>query len=94
MDRWARVVVGSGLVALGMRGVGRPKLAPAALFALGAVVLESALTRVCPLNAMLGVDTRSFDRNREARRLSERFEGASDLAQENVGAVQRLPADS
>ena len=57
-DRLIRVVVGSALAFGGLRGLGAQTLGPAALLAAGALVLESALTRVCPVNHLLGIDTR------------------------------------
>lgn len=72
LDRWARVAVGTALSAAGIRKALKKKrkksqLAPAALFAGGAFILESALTRVCPINAMLGIDTRKRDRKAASR---------------------------
>jgi hypothetical protein len=60
-DRWLRVAVGSALVvgALGAlrRGGG---IVPGLVLAGGAIVLETAVTRVCPLNAAFGLDTRTW----------------------------------
>jgi uncharacterized membrane protein len=61
-DRWIRGVVGSALVGGGLAAVARQRpLTAAALTALGAVLLETAITRVCPVSALLGVDTRRWD---------------------------------
>jgi hypothetical protein len=96
IDRWVRVAAGGALIlgaarALGIRGA----VAPALLFASGAVLLETALTRVCALNALLGVDTRRLDESSE--NLLERAgasRGAVGRADKDVGGVQRPPADS
>src|SRR5512142_3092491 len=62
MDRWIRGVVGSLLIGGAATAVGRRQpLVAAALMATGAVLLETAITRVCPVNALLGVDTRHWD---------------------------------
>jgi hypothetical protein len=58
-DRWTRVVIGSGLASAGLYFIGKRPLAPALLLSGAALVLESAWTRVCPVNTLLGVDTRS-----------------------------------
>lgn len=93
VDRWIRVGVGTGLVAAGLgAGRGRP-LGPVALVALGALVLESALTRVCPVNALLGVNTRVFDGGK-VRVLAEPSGSSAVSTSPGIGAAQRLPADS
>jgi len=59
-DRVVRSIVGPALVGLGytvMRGR-RGRASGIATIVAGALILESAITRVCPLNAMLGIDTR------------------------------------
>jgi uncharacterized membrane protein len=66
--RWVAgpALMGLGLTVLGAR-TGRP-LGIAATVA-GALVVESAITRVCPVNAALGIDSRDWDRRTPARRL-------------------------
>jgi hypothetical protein len=61
VDRIVRTVVGSGLVALAFAPLRAHDGRLPGLLALvaGTMVLESALTRVCPLNHALGLDTRS-----------------------------------
>lgn len=61
IDRWMRSVVGPGLLALGYAKLGGNRGHIGGLLAMigGALILESAITRVCPVNALLGIDTRS-----------------------------------
>jgi hypothetical protein len=97
IDRWLRVAAGGALVFAGARALGaRGALAPALALASGALVLETALTGVCPLNALLGVDTRTSRSTAEA--LPEAGATSGDRMMEraikNIGAAQRPPADS
>lgn len=66
IDRIGRFLIGPAIVALGYsRLAGRSgNLAGLATMLAGALVVESAVTRVCPMNALLGLDTRS-ERERE-----------------------------
>lgn len=73
-DRLIRVAVATALGAAGVRWLQKNKkrrkngktLAPAAAFLAGsAALLESAVTRVCPVNGLLGIDTRSGERKRK-----------------------------
>lgn len=59
-DQILRGLVGPTLMALGYTRLGGYKGRAAGLAALvgGALVIESAITRTCPLNALLGIDTR------------------------------------
>lgn len=59
-DRIVRSVAGPALIAAGYARLGGRHGQPAGLAAMmaGALVVESAVTRVCPLNAALGIDTR------------------------------------
>jgi len=59
-DRMVRSLVGPGLMALGYSRLGgrQGRMAGIAAMVAGALVVESAITRVCPLNAALGIDTR------------------------------------
>lgn len=60
-DRWLRVAVGGALVLGAASSLGgRRALGPGLLLAGGALLLETAITRVCPLNAALGVDSRGW----------------------------------
>ena len=63
VDRVGRFVVGPALMALGYGKWGGNEGTPAGLAAIvsGALVLESAVTRVCPVNAVLGIDSRSSE---------------------------------
>jgi hypothetical protein len=60
IDRVARSVIGPGLIALGYTrwGGNQGRLAGLVAIVSGAVLVESAITRVCPLNALFGIDTR------------------------------------
>ena len=56
VERWGRAALGSALIAGSIRAIMRKRpAAAAALGATGAVLLETAITRVCPLNALLGI---------------------------------------
>ncbi|GGI06200.1 YgaP family membrane protein [Egicoccus halophilus] len=59
-DQRLRFVGGTALLAaaLGPLGARRGQLAGLLALVSGALVLESAVTRTCPLNAALGIDTR------------------------------------
>jgi hypothetical protein len=59
VDRIARTVIGPSLIALGYARLRSGHLTGILGIVAGALVLESAITRVCPLNALLGLDTRS-----------------------------------
>lgn len=58
-DRVARAVVGPVLIALGYARLGGDRGSLPGLLAIlgGAFLVETALTRVCPLNELAGVDT-------------------------------------
>ena len=58
-DGWIRSAVGSSLVTLGLWRSRRAPLQSLLAAGVGAILLESAVTRVCPVNALLGVDTRA-----------------------------------
>lgn len=60
IDYAGRWVLGPVLVGTALTKLGATKGRPAGLAALvgGALVIESAITRTCPLNAVLGIDTR------------------------------------
>lgn len=59
-DRLIRSVVGPALITLGYKGLGGNKghLGGLSAIVVGTLLLESAITKVCPVNAFLGVDTR------------------------------------
>lgn len=58
-DRWLRVAVGGALVLAGARALGAKRAVVSGLsLAGGAILLETAITRVCPVNAAFGIDTR------------------------------------
>jgi hypothetical protein len=61
VDRIVRFILGPGLFALGVDRLRRGNLIGVLGVAAGTMVLESAITRVCPLNAVLHIDTRSMN---------------------------------
>ena len=62
-DRLIRSVTGPALMAMGYRRWGGDRGRVRGLMAIvaGTLLLESAVTRVCPVNALLGLDTRSAE---------------------------------
>ena len=58
-DRVVRSVLGAGLVTIGATSLREAPVVGLVAAVAGALVLESAVTRVCPLNGALGIDTRS-----------------------------------
>lgn len=60
-DQAMRTVLGPALISLGYLrwGGDEGRLAGLAAIVAGTMVVESAITRVCPLNRVLGIDTRS-----------------------------------
>lgn len=92
------------------RALGPGRLGPAALLALGALLVESAITRVCPLNHLLGLDTRGLGLKstppvRPGHEIDARpptlmhtdfgAEAADlDLPYDDFASFQRPPADS
>ena len=61
VDRIARSIIGPSLMALGYaRWGGRDgKLGGLTAIVSGALLVESAVTRVCPINGWLGIDSRN-----------------------------------
>jgi hypothetical protein len=62
VDQIVRFIVSPPLIAVGVRGLGRRRgslIGPTAVLLFGEALLSSAVTRVCPLNRALGIDTRS-----------------------------------
>lgn len=59
-DRIIRSITGPALMVAGYTALGGRKGTAAGLATMifGALVIESAVTRVCPLNAAFGIDTR------------------------------------
>ena len=60
-DRLLRVGIGASLLTAGVLRLRSGKLGPSLLFASGALLLGSAIYRVCPMNSLLGIDTRKLD---------------------------------
>jgi hypothetical protein len=77
IDRIGRAVIGPALMALGytrLRGRDGETAGLAAMI-VGAMLIDSAITRVCPGNALLGIDTRT---KRERERDLQSLLRASD----------------
>jgi hypothetical protein len=71
-DRIVRFLVGPAIVGLGFAPIGGHLGRIPGLVAMiaGVLVVESAITRVCPLNALLGLDTRNErERTRDLQEL-------------------------
>jgi hypothetical protein len=77
-DQVVRAVVGPALMGLGYTALNGHKGSLAGLGAIvgGAMLAESAVTRVCPLNRMLGIDSRD-----EALRMQDAEGAAAELTQ-------------
>jgi uncharacterized membrane protein len=60
VDRIIRSVVGPSLMLMGFRRLGGRAGRPMGLASMigGALIVESAITKVCPLNEAMGIDTR------------------------------------
>lgn len=75
-DRAARSILGPTLMLLGYLrwGGSSGRLKGLGAMLAGALVVESAVTRVCPVNAWLGIDTRTNEEKRQdlAELLDER----------------------
>lgn len=68
IDRLIRAVIGPGLAVLGIAQLDERRVLGVISLVAGAMVTESAVTRVCPLNAALGLDTRTqTERLRDSR---------------------------
>jgi len=61
VDRLGRAVIGPALAAFGYTRLGGRAGRVSGLVAMitGVLIVESAITRVCPVNALLGLDTRT-----------------------------------
>lgn len=66
-DRTIRSIAGPALIGLGYTALGGSKgrIGGLATMILGTLIVESAITRVCPANALLGIDTRDAGRDYE-----------------------------
>ena len=60
IDRIARSIIGPALLVVGYKKLGgdRGELVGLAAMIAGTTLVESAITRVCPLNTLFGIDTR------------------------------------
>lgn len=63
IDQIGRFIAGPALMALGYGKLGgsEGELGGLAAIVSGALVVESAITRTCPVNGLLGIDTRRED---------------------------------
>jgi hypothetical protein len=87
IERIARSIIGPGLAALGISQLSdRPVLGVLGLVT-GTIVLESAVTRVCPLNGAFGRDTRSQDERLRDSRVELAAETARAIQSAGVAAV-------
>jgi len=59
-DRLLRIGIGASLATIGLLRLKSGHVGPALFLAAGALLLESAITRVCPVNSLLGLDTRAL----------------------------------
>lgn len=57
-DRMVRLVLGPALMGIGVGMMGRGGLTGVVTLVAGVLVLESGITRTCPLNHLAGIDTR------------------------------------
>lgn len=68
IERWGRAALGGVLIAGSIGAITRKRhTAAAALGATGAVLLETAITRVCPVNALLGIGSHVRPSRAQAR---------------------------
>ena len=91
IDRIARFIVGPAAVAAGYTWLeGRTGSLPGLTAMLaGALIAETAITRVCPLNALLGIDTRS-KRERE-RDLQDLLAPTVERTYERTSSGRMIP---
>ena len=75
-DQALRSIAGPVLLAVGYTWLGGRRGRTSGLLAMvsGALILESAITRTCPLNALLGIDTSRSDTALDRRSGSSRRE--------------------
>lgn len=94
IDRVARAIIGPALTAIGYTRLGgaEGRLAGLAAMFVGTALVDSAITRVCPLNGLLRIDTRSQrERERDLRRHLQahgmRISEAAVVSAERVGTT-------
>ncbi|HET9932192.1 MAG TPA: DUF2892 domain-containing protein [Polyangiaceae bacterium] len=96
-DRWLRVAVGGALVLGAVSSLGaRRAFGPGLLLATGALLIETALTRVCPMSAALGVDSRDWEPFARLGASSEKGDAdgrndADDSGRRELGRVREAP---
>jgi hypothetical protein len=64
LDQRIRFVAGPALALAGIGPLGarHGRLVGLAAVVCGALIVESAITRTCPVNQLIGIDTRAWDR--------------------------------
>jgi uncharacterized membrane protein len=81
-DRMLRAVTGPALMLMGYAILGGNRGHCTGLLTMiaGTALLESAITRVCPLNAMLGIDSRTpREKNHDRQRVIGRAPASENL---------------
>lgn len=90
IDRIGRFIIAPAVMALGYTRLGGYAGDPRGLATMiaGALLLDSAITRVCPVNALLGIDTRS-ERERE-RDLQDVVLASAERSYERAAAAGEM----
>ncbi len=86
-DRLARSIVGPALMAMGYIrwGGDRGEVGGLTAIVAGTMLVESAVTRVCPLNALFGLDTREPELvQRDLQAVVSRY-GTESISAERLG---------
>ena len=99
LDRGVRSVLGPAVLALGVisarrRSRGRLPLGSIAAIVAGAMVTETVVTRVCPLNALFGIDTRPRRRARIGDARTEEGAPIKKKGEISVREAAELASDS
>jgi hypothetical protein len=86
IDRAVRSVLGPAMLVLGYTGLGGNKGKPLGLMTIlaGCSLIESAITRVCPLSALFGIDTRSTQEKIRDRNLALGLGGSETITDERA----------
>jgi hypothetical protein len=88
-DRIVRSIIGPALMLFGYGPLGARKGRGMGLLTVigGALLVESAITRVCPVNALLGLDTRTEQERRRDREAAEHAEVAQEEGGDSRGGT-------